>query len=125
MEAVRIGVHRGRPHTAGSAFAADYDRSHTKLSEMRLQGSSKECASPLLGDDHVVLLWLEVRSDRVGTSVIARGTPFGCIEAFGPAISPDVHRCIEDWNFGGARSSEKPLGRFYGQPSMLAARARK
>src|SRR4030088_2664958 len=57
METVRIGIDRGGAHAARGALAADDDRAHPELGEMRHQRGAVEDAGALLGYDDVAGLW--------------------------------------------------------------------
>src|SRR5262245_40249447 len=65
VKAQRIGIDYGRAHAAGGALAADDQRLHAELGEMRNERRAEEYARTLLGDDDVLRLRLELRPDGV------------------------------------------------------------
>ena len=100
VEAVRIGVDRGRAHAARGALAADDQALDAKLSEMRNQRRAEEHAGALLGDDDVLRLRLEFRPDRVVGGIDRRLVALGGGDQGRPAFGAHVAGRIEDRQAG-------------------------
>ena len=92
MEPARVGVNRRSAHAPRCALATNYHGSDAELSQVRLEGRSKESARSLFGDYHIVRFGLELRFYGIGFGIVARRPSLSSIEAFRPTIRPDVHR---------------------------------
>ena len=110
MVAVRIGIDRARAHAAGRAFAADDQRLHAELREMRHERRAEEHAGALLGDHDVVRLRLELWPDGEVGGIDRRLVALGCRHHAWAALRAHVAGRIEDRKTGAARRREQPLG---------------